>query len=128
MVSIHTEQVMNYIEQCKECDHVSERLFFEIIKMNKMFKNGKSRCLFIDRNNINNVNDMLSSNHNITHIFIDIDMIDSNIVKKVVSKLPSNIDFLNIGNCLYDMEDISKEQRQKKFKKLSKTLIIYHIE
>ena len=115
-----TLKVLNYIEQDKECNHVSERLFYNIIESNKYFKTGKYKCLFIDCTNIHKVDVILSSNNSITHIFIDSEVLSSEYIEEVIFSLPSNIEFLNISNNLHNLESKSLKKRLKEFREISK--------
>ena len=105
----YTEKVKSYIEQDKNCEYVSEILFFNIVEGNKIFRNGKGTCLIIDDGNIDNVSDLLSKNDKITHLYIDKinrdEKIKKKIIKKIVKNLPKNIEYLNIENNMYDLTD-----------------------
>ena len=122
----YTEKVKSYIEQDKNCEYVSEILFFNIVEANKIFRNGMGTCLIIDDGNIDNVSDLLSKNDKITHLYIDKinrdEKIKKKTIKKIVKNLPNNIEYLNIENNMYDLTDEDYEYECSIIKEIIKNI------
>ena len=124
----YTEKVKSYIEQAKDCEYVSEILFFKIIDTNEIFRNGKGTCLIIDDRNIDDVLELLSKNDKITHLYINTNKIDRDkkskkkAIKKIVKSMPHNIEYLNIENIMYDLTDEDYEYECCIIKEIIKNL------